>query len=157
MAVYRYCLTSQGLQRNTLLHAVALPLAFSPSPPLTDHQHSQTVTQTTTSPTERHLPRHTSRICTPKVHRPPRPQSPLPTTSRRNITRRNSIPPSTLSPPTSTTNRAKTKQPHVPGIGIAWLRMCLSGGSRECVMRLKPHGRDLRLGLRKRGGGAATP
>lgn len=66
MAVYRYCLTSQGLQRNTLLHAVALPLAFSPSPPLTDHQHSQTVTQTTTSPTERHLPRHTNGYIPPK-------------------------------------------------------------------------------------------
>lgn len=34
--------------------------------------------------------------------------------------------------------------------------VCLSGGSRKCVVRLKPYGQDLRLGSRKRGGGA-TP
>lgn len=69
MEVNCYCLTGQGLQRNTLLHTVALPWAFSHSPLLTDHQHPQTVTQTKTSPTERHLQRHTPRICTAKVHR----------------------------------------------------------------------------------------
>lgn len=112
--------------------------------------------QTTTSPTVRHLPRHTPRICTPEVHRPPRPNHPCRT------------PPSATYPDeTLPTGHALTGHVHhEPAKNKATTRSRYR--DRVAAMRYaiviglplaqqEPVWPRPRLGSRKRGGGAATP
>ena len=102
---------------------------------------SNNTPQTTTSPTERHLSRHPQRICSTEVHRPPRPQSPLPNTSRCNI-------PEETPPLRPHSHRPRPPRPrqkqsnHTFPVSGSRGCVCLSYGSRECVMRLKPYGRN---------------
>ena len=123
MVVNRYCLTSQGLQRNTLLHAVAQAIGTHSSPcsQIIDSLKQSSANNDIANRAAPATP-HPTRIYTTEVHRPPRPQSPLPNT------------PGATSPEKNMPLRLRTrrprpprtgqkKQPHVPSIGIAWLRM----------------------------------
>lgn len=127
--VNRYCLTSQGLQRNTLLHAVAQAIGTHSSPcsqiidslkqSSANNDIANRAPPTTPHPTDIHLrsPPTTS------------PQSPLLTTSRRN------------NPPKKSPLRPRSHRPRPPRPGQKQSNhtfplpgsrgcVCLSGGSR---------------------------
>ena len=157
MAVNRYCLAGQGLQRNTLLHAVALPWAFSHSPLLTDHQLPQTIHRK-----QRHRRPSGTGHATPNGYAPPKstdhlalyhPCRPPPGATSPEET---PLPVHTLtahvhhaSAKTKATTRSRYRD------RVAAMRYAIVIGLP--LAQQEPVWPRPRLGSRKRGGGAATP